>query len=154
MGTTHGLIGLMAPPGGRQGTTTHPEKLITREQERRGGSCGPGQRGDVSRARHFSPPLSPLSWGLPVLDVASPPSTLTLRACLRAAEVAARAGRGCVLLLLVLPWPPSLSGNLGLRSRRGARVTALRKPKQLGAGPGGKAGERVAEGAARTGGRP
>lgn len=74
---------------------------------------------------------------------------------LRVAEVAARAGRSCVLLLLVL-WPPSLSGRLRSRSRRGARarVPALRKPKQLGAGPGGKAGERVAEGAARTGGRP
>lgn len=62
------------------------------------------------------PPLSPPSWGLPVLDVASPPSTLTLRACLRVAEVAARAGRSCVLLLLVLLWPPSLSGRLGSRS--------------------------------------
>lgn len=84
--------------------------------ERRGGSCGPAQRGDFNRARHFSPSLSPPSWGLPVLDVASPPSTLTLRACLRVAEVAARAGRSCVLLLLVLLWPPSLSGRLGSRS--------------------------------------
>lgn len=146
----------MAPPGGRQGSTTHPGTFITEAQERRGDSCGPAQHVDVTRARHLSPPLSaPLSLGLPVLDVASPPSTLTLRACLRVAEVAARAGRSCVLLLLVL-WPPSLSGRLRSRSRRGARarVPALRKPKQLGAGPGGKAGERVAEGAARTGGRP
>lgn len=144
----------MAPPGGVP-ATTHPGKLIAQEQERRKDrSRGPAQRGDVTRARHFSPPLSPPSLGLPVLDVAPPPSTLTLRACLRAAEVAARAGRSCALLLLVLLWPRSLPGRLGLRSRRGARVTALRKPKQLGAGPGGKAGERVAEGAARTGGRP
>lgn len=104
--------------------------------------------------RQFSPPLSPPSLGLPVLDVASPPSTLTLRACLRAAEVAARAGRSSALPLLVVPWPPSPSGCLGRRSRRGARVLALQKHKQLGAGPGGKAGERVAEGAARTGERP
>lgn len=120
-GATHGSIGLMAPPGGRRGTTTHPGRLITREQERRSGSCCPAQRGDVSRARHFSRLCSPLSLGLPVLDVASPPSTLTLRACLRVAEVAARAGRSCVLLLLVLLWPPSLSGRLGSRSRRVAR---------------------------------
>ncbi|XP_051021383.1 small ubiquitin-related modifier 1-like [Acomys russatus] len=56
--------------------------------------------------------------------------------------------------LELAPLSPGPGRVLGWRSGRGARVTALRKPKQLGAGPGGKAGERVAEGAARTGGRP
>jgi hypothetical protein len=74
----------------------------------------------TSRQDAVSPRLLPPPSELPVLDVASPPSTLTLRACLRVAEVAARAGRGCALLPLVLLWPPSLSGSLGLRSSPGA----------------------------------
>lgn len=75
------------------------------------------QRGDVRTERLFSPPLPPPP-ELPVPDVASPPSTLTLRACVRAAEVAARSS--ALLLLGLLP-PLSLSGFLGLRSRPGAR---------------------------------
>ncbi|ELK05876.1 hypothetical protein PAL_GLEAN10017364 [Pteropus alecto] len=56
---------------------------------------------------------------LPVLDVASPPSTLTLRACVRAAEVSARAGRSSVLLLGLLSLL-SLSRCPGRPKGRGA----------------------------------
>lgn len=75
-----------------------------RRGRRRRGFCSPIQRGDVTAGRRFSPPLplTPPHSKLPVLDVASPPSTLSLRACLRAAEVAARAGRTSALLLLVI----------------------------------------------------
>lgn len=73
-----------------------------RAGKQRGGFGGPVLRGDVMTERRSSPPISP-PLELPVLDVASPPSSLTLRACVRAAEVAARAGRSSALLLLELP---------------------------------------------------
>ncbi|KAL4674547.1 hypothetical protein H8959_018481 [Pygathrix nigripes] len=87
------LPGLMVPPGGTK-SPAHSGNFAL-ELERRSGFCGPAQRGDVTTECRFSPPLPP------------------------PAEVAARAGRSSELLLLVLLWPPSLSGCLELLNRRG-----------------------------------
>lgn len=84
--------------------------------------------------------------------MASPPSTLTLRACVRAAEVAARASRSSALLLLGLLSLPSRSRCLGRPSGPGARPSSSAPDAAL-RGPGGRVGERVSEGAARAGGR-
>lgn len=161
----------MAPPGGIQGCGSPLELPFTRERGRKGGFSGPVQRGDVMTERR-SPRLSPARWELPVLDVASPPSTLTLRPCLRAAEVAARAGQSSALLLLVLLSPLSLSGCPGPRSRGGAghstsapdaawrgarreggraRVGGRRAGRRAGAREGRRRGRRVSHGPGRPG---
>ena len=89
----------------REGSSS-PQKLHHPRARRKGlASGGPVQSGDVMTERRFSTP-PPARLELPVPDVASPPSTLTLRAYLRAAEVAARAGRSSGLLILALLWRP------------------------------------------------